>query len=116
MATKQDRTDYGEAKDAFDTLELEEKALFIVEAAFSTVLKGLEEFTSAISDTVDEMVNRRDCCSDSDEAQEEEGAPATKKSAARKRPARKTTTRKRPSAKKKAGTTKKQAPKSDSDD
>jgi hypothetical protein len=110
MPTKEKSSDYRDAKDAFDSLELEDKAVFLMDAVFSTVLKGVEDVSSAVSDAMDDLVRRRDCDDDSD-ATSENGAKSSRKTTAKK-----TTTRKRTAAKKKTPKTVKRTPKKDADE
>lgn len=101
MTTKEKNTDYRNAKSAFDTLELEDKAVFLVDAVFSTVLKGMEEFTSAVTDAVDDIVDRRS--SDVD-GPKEPSRSARKKSASKKTASKKSSAKK--AARKKSATKK----------
>lgn len=111
MTTKEKDADYRNAKSAFDTLELEEKAVFLVDAVFSTVLKGMEEFTTAVSDAVDDIVDRRS--SDVDGPRNPSRSATKKKTTAKKKASKKATgkkaTAKKTSAKKKASSTSSQS-------
>ena len=124
MATKEKSNDYRDAKDAFDTLELEDKAIFLMDAVFSTLLGGIEDVSSVVTDAVDDLMNKRGCDPDSDvsdaDGTENARKTATKKTAAKKTAAKKATakgtnSRKRPAAKKSTRTQKK-SPDKDTDD
>ena len=76
-----DQTQYRKAREEFDGLAIEEKAIFLVESAFSMLARGIE----AIGDVFSEQVNKVY------EAEEKEEAP--EKPAPRKTQARKKTTK-----------------------
>lgn len=94
---------YQRARTEFDSLKIEEKAVFMVEAAFSTLAHGIESFGNFFSDQVDKMYTDEGgepAEEKNDAAKDEPAKAAPKKAAAKKTTSR--TTRK---------TTRKTAPK-----
>ena len=86
-------------RDAFDALQVDEQARFLVEAAMSLVANGAREAGNVVSSVVDEVVDgikreRESCCDDS-EADSEDAAAEEPKPKAKPKPAAKKTTRKR---------------------
>ena len=108
MATKEKNTSYNRAKDAFEALDLEDKAVFLIDAVFKTVLGGMEQFTTAVSDAVDDLTNRTYADGDSDDDETSADKTVKRQSAAKKSSTRKASTKKasaRKSAAKKSSRT-----------
>ena len=49
-----EKTRYKEARDAFDDLSVEDRATFLIEATFSTLVRGLEKAGDALARTVEQ--------------------------------------------------------------
>ena len=93
MATqaKQKNQHYSKAREEFDRLKIEEKAIFLVESAFSMLAQGIEAVGNLFSEQIDKVYK----------SAEGEAEPSSEP--AKKRPARKSTaskSRKRPAARK----------------
>lgn len=106
-------TDYKRTREAFDDLKIEDKALFLVEAAVSTVARAVEHAGRVLAHELDAVFEKlsdlgRPHQNGEAEAEEEqdkeEEATATKaapkKAAPKKAAAKKTTTRKRSTSRK----------------
>ena len=92
MATKEKNTSYNRAKDAFEALDLEDKAVFLIDAVFKTVLGGMEQFTTAVSDAVDDLTNRTYADGDSDDDETSADKTVKRQSAAKKSSTKKAST------------------------
>ncbi len=90
--TKNTREEYRQARDRFDSLKIEEKAIFLVESAFSMLAHGIESLGNLFSEQINKAYQ---------EAETKE--PAAKKET--KTPPKKSTTRKRPATSRKPKTT-----------
>lgn len=88
---------YGSARDTFEALGLEEKAMFLVESAMATVVGGLQRFGEQMNESF-----REACDAEESDASEVEGEGA--ESAAKKSASKKTT--KKPASKKATSTKK----------
>lgn len=73
---------YRQARDEFDALKIEEKAVFLVESAFSMLAHGIESVGNVFSEQINKVYEEED--------KEEEEKPKPKAA-----PRKKTTTRKR---------------------
>lgn len=112
---KKDKEQYRQARDEFDSLNIEEKAIFLVESTFSMLAHGIEAFGAVFSEQINKVYQ--------EEGEEEEEKASktppkarkttTRKTAARKTAARKTTTRKTASEKSTSTRTRKTNPKSE---
>lgn len=49
------RKQYRQAREAFDGLKMEDRAVFLLEATFSTVARGVEEAGRALADELDQV-------------------------------------------------------------
>ena len=108
-------TKYKKVRVEFDNLDFQNRALFLIDAAMSTVISGVEEFAGAVGDALDDFGSRvRDAASE--KADEASGSKSKSKSTrqrttkqsstkASKKGTRKSTTKSRKSTKK--ATTKK---------
>ena len=80
---KNNKEQYRQARDEFDSLKIEEKAIFLVESAFSMLAHGIEAIGNVFSEQINNIY------------QEEKKAEKKETKAS---PKRKTTTRKRTTA------------------
>lgn len=92
---------YSQARDAFDDLRVEDKALFLVEAAVSTIARGLEEAGRIIGKSLDDVFGGDGAAGEPPEAAPAEPeapaeAPKAKKTTARKKSTTRKATRKSP--------------------
>lgn len=53
------RNRFREAQSAFDQLDVEDKAIFLVEATLSTVARGIEEVGRVLADELDTLFHQR---------------------------------------------------------
>lgn len=53
------RNRFREARHAFDQLDVEDKAVFLVEATLSTVARGIEEVGRVLADELDTLFQQR---------------------------------------------------------
>ncbi len=98
MSGKQNRPQdsYSSARDAFDELKIEDKALFLIEATVSTIGRGLEDAGRALTHLFEDLVrggHGEDTAPS--EAAPSEAAPTTPKKAPKKTPRQTTRTRKK---------------------
>ena len=91
---KNNKEQYRQARDEFDSLKIEEKAIFLVESTFSMLAHGIEAVGNVFSEQINKMYQE-------EEAEEKEEKPAPKP---------RKTTRKRSTS---TRTRKKTTPKSD---
>ena len=60
MAEQESRkTEYREARSAFDRLHVEDRAVFLVEATLSTVARGIEQVGQVLADELDTLFHER---------------------------------------------------------
>lgn len=104
---------YKEAREAFESLNIEEKAIFLVEGAVHTIARGIQDAFHALSVEVNSCFDHEDdenaaeeaASAEAEEAPEPEAAkpaPAKKKAPAKKTAAAKRTTSRRTSTKRTA--------------
>lgn len=87
MATKNKTNEhYKSARNAFDDLKIEEKAVFLIESTVAMLVQGIETVGKTVGDGLDEAFSKAK--NDCEEKEEEEKEPTTKTT-------RKKTTRKR---------------------
>lgn len=121
------RKDYRNAREAFDDLRFEDQALFLVEAAVSTVVRGVEQLSRAFARGLDDVMHEAEQAKrdDPDRGHDEADRPSeetaqatppttpakktTAKKPAEKKPPEKKTAKKKPASKK--STTKKKSTK-----
>lgn len=77
---KDRKEQYRHVRDAFDTLNIEDKALFLVEAAASTVARGLEEAGRKLGDELNRVFEEAE--QRAAQAEHEDAEPDTPPSAA----------------------------------
>ncbi len=53
--TKKNREEYRQARDQFDSLKIEEKAIFMVESAFSMLAYGIESLGNLFSEQINKV-------------------------------------------------------------
>ena len=82
---KNNKEQYRQARDEFDSLKIEEKAIFLVESTFSMLAHGIEAVGNVFSEQVNKMYQE-------EEKEEEKPKPKPKRTTTRKKA---TTTRKR---------------------
>jgi hypothetical protein len=95
---KQKSEAYQSLRSAFDELEVDEKALFLVEAAMSMVAHGAREAGNVVSKVVDDIVDN--IKTESEDGDPEEDGSKGDASAENEEPAPKAAPRKRASRKK----------------
>jgi len=97
---KQKSEAYLKLRTAFDELDVDEKALFLVEAAMSMVAHGAREAGNVVTKVVDDIVDnikKEQAAEDGAEAEAEaEEAPAPEKKPAAKKTTKKRAPRKKP--------------------
>ena len=77
---KNNKEQYRQARDEFDSLKIEEKAIFLVESAFSMLAQGIEAVGTVFSEQINKVYQ------DKEEVKKEETkAPPKRKSTTRKR-------------------------------
>lgn len=106
---KNTKEEYRQARDRFDSLKIEEKAIFLVESAFSMLAQGIEALGSMFSEQINKVYEETETKA-ADSEKEKQTPP--KKTAARKTAAKKATTKKRTTKRSSAtnkGTPKKEA-------
>ena len=81
--SKEHNEQYRKAREEFDDLAIEEKAVFMVESAFSMLALGIESVGNVFSDLINKVYK----------AEEDEAADAPEKASTRKAQASKKTTR-----------------------
>lgn len=91
MAKQTDKSDqqYRSLRDEFDNLQLEEKAVFLIESGLSLFIHGIESLTHFVRDEVNKMTE------DDKEPEKEADSPATKKEEAPKKKTRSTATKRK---------------------
>ncbi len=107
---KNNREQYRQARDEFDSLNIEEKAIFLVESTFSMLAHGIEAVGTVFSEQINKVYQDEEEAEENKEAKAPPKArkTAAQKTAARKRAARKTTVKKTTTAR-----TRKTTPKSE---
>ena len=110
MAQQTDKSDqkYRSLRDDFDNLQLEEKAVFLIESGLSMFIHGIESLTTLVRDEINKMADEG---KGNPEGENEE---ASEKKAAPKKKTRSTTT-KRKSTRSRSTSTNKSAPKKGGD-
>ena len=93
---KETNEQYRKVRDEFDALEIEQKAIFMVESAFAMLAHGIEAIGSVFSEQVNKV------CEDEEEAPAKPKRKAPAKKTTRKRPASSKTTRSKTSRTKKS--------------
>ena len=78
---------YRQARDEFDALKIEEKAIFLVESAFSMLAHGIESVGNVFSEQINKVYH--------EEEQEKKEEEKPKRAPRKKTTTRKTSTRKR---------------------
>ncbi|MEM8485313.1 MAG: hypothetical protein AAF564_07170 [Bacteroidota bacterium] len=86
---KNNKEQYRQARDEFDSLKIEEKAIFLVESTFAMLAHGIEAVGNVFAEQVNNMYKDEEAA---EEAAEEAPKPAPKKRTTTKKS---TTTRKR---------------------
>lgn len=67
---------YNRLRDDFDTLAVEDKALFLLEATVSTLVRGIESFGKALGDELEHVFRRAEQAAAEAEAEAEAEAAA----------------------------------------
>ena len=109
--TKNTKEEYRQARDRFDSLKIEEKAIFLVESAFSMLAQGIEALGSMFSEQINKVYEEAETKA-ADSEKEKQTPPkktAAKKAAPKKATTKRRTTKRSSTAKK--GTTNKGTPK-----
>ena len=64
---KNNKEQYRQARDEFDALKIEEKAVFLVESTFSMVAHGIESIGTVFSDQINTIFRDEDSAEDKKE-------------------------------------------------
>lgn len=113
--TENDDHNYRSLRNEFDNLQLEEKAVFLVESGFSLLIHSVESLTHFVRDEINKMAD-----GEKEEPEEEkQEQPPPKKAAPKRKPrssaAKKSTSRSTASKRKPPAKDKKEPPKEDED-
>lgn len=88
---KNNKEQYRQARDEFDSLKIEEKAIFLVESTFSMLAHGIESIGNVFSEQINNMYED----GEAEEKAEEKPASKTRKTTRKTTRKRSTTTRTR---------------------
>lgn len=80
MSENDKSKEYGQARAAFDSLKMDERAAFLVESVVAMLAEGVGEAGRVVSEVIDEMARNVDsyCSDEADASKKPDAAPADK--------------------------------------
>lgn len=106
MSEQEKSQEYGQARAAFDSLRMDERAAFLVESVVSMLAEGVGEAGRVVSEVIDEMAQNFDSCCEDEPAAAQSKEAADSASAAKPKSGSAAGTKKapaKPSARRSAG-------------